>query len=101
LKEYNHYYDYTISYFFPLKDLGFADYYEKNNDLRGLELNGNQDSFSISNNQKTIDLNLYTDIALDEVRIITAVPIPSSIFTLGAGIVTLFVFIGIRKKYCF
>ena len=77
--------------------LGFASNYATDQNLRGLELN-NQDKFSISNNQKTISLDLFTNVSLDEVRIITATPIPSSIFILIAGVITLFTTIGIRKK---
>ncbi len=77
--------------------LGFASTYPTTN-LRGLELNGKQDYFSISDNQRTLSVNLYTDVSLDEIRIITATPIPSSILILSIGIIILFGVILLHRR---
>ncbi len=64
--------------------------FEKDNLLRGLELSYG-DSWSISNDNKTFSLNTYTDVSMDEIRIITAVPIPNAIFLLISGCGMIFI----------
>ncbi len=69
--------------------LGFSNHtYPTKQSLRGLELSG-QDYFKISDNLRTLDVNLTATNSLDEIRIITATPIPSSILILSTGIIIL------------
>ncbi|RLE68433.1 MAG: hypothetical protein DRJ45_07975 [Thermoprotei archaeon] len=41
-------------------------------------------------------MHLYTDIHLDNIRILTEVPIPSTLLLLGSG---LFGLVGMRKRF--
>ena len=74
--------------------LGFADTFDDGN-LRGLELWG-QDWFEISDDLKTLSMHLYTNVQLDNIRILTEVPIPSTLLLLGSG---LFGLVGMRKRF--
>jgi len=77
--------------------LGFADTFDDGN-LRGLELwgQGVQDWFEISDDLKTLSMHLYTNVQLDNIRILTEVPIPSTLLLLGSG---LFGLVGMRKRF--
>lgn len=61
--------------------------------LRGLELTG-QDNFSISGDERTLNLNLGTSTAVDQIRVFVQsgpalVPEPSTYLMLGAGLLGL------------
>jgi len=73
--------------------LGFADTFD-NDGLRGLEWG--YDSFVISDDLKTLSMHLYTNVQLDNIRILTEVPIPSTLLLLGSG---LFGLVGMRKRF--
>ncbi|MCU4137855.1 MAG: hypothetical protein MW689_001426 [Thermodesulfobacteria bacterium] len=73
--------------------LGFADTFD-NGSLRGLEWG--YDSFVISDDLKTLSMHLHTNVHLDNIRILTEVPIPSTLLLLGSG---LFGLVGMRKRF--
>ena len=57
-----------------------------------------QDYFTLSEDMRTLSVDLLSQDKLDEIRIVTnaAVPIPSAIWMLGSGLIA---FAGIRKKF--
>jgi len=73
--------------------LGFADTFD-NDGLRGLEWG--YDSFVISDDLKTLSMHLHTNVRLDNIRILTEVPIPSTLLLFGSG---LFGLIRMRKRF--
>jgi hypothetical protein len=53
------------------------------------------DTFTISDDLKTLSVDLYANTNIDEVRVITAVPIPGAILLFGSGLLAL---IGLRRR---
>ena len=73
--------------------LGFANTFDDGS-LRGLEWG--YDWFGISDDLKTLSMHLHTNVQLDNIRILTEVPIPSTLLLLGSG---LFGLIGMRRRF--
>lgn len=53
------------------------------------------DTFTISDDLKTLSVDLYANTNIDEVRVITAVPIPGTFLFFGSGLLAL---IGLRRR---
>jgi len=62
--------------------------YPTNASLRGLELFGNQDAFTISDDRRTFTYDGRVSTAIDGIRIITAVPSPGALALLSIGAVS-------------
>lgn len=74
--------------------LGASDFSDEN--ARGLGLGlWWHDNFTISDDLKELTVSLYASSVMDEVRVITAVPIPGTVWLLGFGIMGL---VGIRRR---
>jgi hypothetical protein len=71
--------------------------YSNDSQWRGLEFlqSSNYDTLILGQNMRDIALSFYTTSGIDEVRVLTAVPIPPAVWLLGSGLVCL---IGIRRK---
>jgi hypothetical protein len=64
--------------------------YPTNDSGRGLELTAGQDFVTLSSNLRTLTVHFFTHDNVDEVRIITAVPEPSSlVLAAGCGLLAL------------
>lgn len=74
--------------------LGASNFSDENS--RGLGLGWWwHDNFTISDDLKELTVSLYASTVMDEVRVITAVPIPGTVWLLGFGIMGL---VGIRRR---
>jgi hypothetical protein len=63
--------------------------YPSNDTGRGLELTNGQDFVTLSSDRETLTFHFFTHDNVDQVRILTAVPEPSSIALAGCGLILL------------
>jgi hypothetical protein len=74
--------------------------YDTDDSGRGLELTTGQDYVTLSSNLETLTFHFFTHANLDEVRILTAVPEPSSLILAGCGVVVLAFAAASRTRGC-
>jgi hypothetical protein len=72
--------------------------YPKGDTGRGLELTSGQDFVTLSSNLETLTFHFFTHDNVDQVRILTAVPEPSTFVLAGCGLVVLAVAFGSRVR---